>query len=89
MHAAHVRHLDVLLVWSSSDGIGLGSPVLLYYHRAFFTLAGLIDVIFGGSLKAAVVATIALFLGGGAYGMRRALGVVTDSGLLCVVGSIG
>jgi len=35
----------------------MGSPVLLYYHRDFFYIAGLIYALFDG-LKASVVATI-------------------------------
>ncbi len=88
IYAAHFRHLDFLPVWSSSDGIGMGSPVLLYYHRTFFSVAGLIYALFGG-LKASVIATLAIFLAVGACGMRRALGLVTKSRLLCSVGSVG
>ena len=89
IYAAHIRHLDFFPVWSSSDGIGMGSPVLLYYHRLFFSVAGLIYAVVGRGLKQSVVATIAIFLVVGAYGMRRALGAVTDSKLLRVAGSIG
>ncbi len=89
MYAAHLRHLDILPVWSSSDGIGLGTPVLLYYHRAFFYVSGLIYAIWGGHLKFAVVTTLAIFLAVGAYGMRQALRLVTTSRLLCTVGSLG
>ena len=88
MYAAHIRHLDLIPVWSSSDEFGLGSPVLLFYHRAFFYIAGLISV-FGPGLKTSVVLTIAIFLAVGAYGMRRSIGLVTDSRLLCTVGSLG
>jgi hypothetical protein len=88
IYAAHFRHLDFLPVWSSSDGFAMGSPVLLYYHRDFFYIAGFIYAFFGG-LKASVVATIAVFLAVGAYGMRQVLGVVTNSRLLCTVGSVG
>ena len=88
-YAAHFQHLDFFPVWSSTDGIGLGSPILLYYHRLFYYIAGLIYTIAGGGLKESVELTIAIFLVVGAYGMRRAIGVVTDSRLLCVVGSIG
>ncbi len=66
----------------------MGSPVLLYYHRDFFYIAGLIYALFDG-LKASVVATITVFLVVGAYGMRQALGVVTNSRLLRTVGSLG
>ena len=89
MYAAHIRHLDLLPVWSSTDGIGMGSPVLLYYHRAFFYLAGMIYALFGVGLKTSVVLTIVIFLTVGAYGMRRALSLVTTSRMLCVVGSLG
>ena len=66
----------------------MGTPVLLYYQRVFFYAAGLIYALFGG-LKGSVVATIAIFLVIGAYGMRRALSVVTKSRLLHTVGSLG
>ncbi len=89
MYAAHLRHFDLVPVWSSTDGIGLGTPVLLYYHRAFFYVAGLIDVLVGGHLKFSVETTLAIFLAVGAYGMRQALRVVSDSRLLCTVGSLG
>ena len=88
MYAAHLRHLDLLPVWSSSDGVGMGSPILLYYHHAFFYLAGAISLL-GLGLKASVVTTIAIFLVFGAYGMRRVLTLVTTSRLLCVAGSLG
>jgi hypothetical protein len=88
MYAAHLRHLDLLPVWSSSDGIGMGTPILLYYHHAFFYLAGAVSLL-GLGLKASVVTTTAIFLVVGAYGMRRALSVVTTSKLLRIVGSLG
>ncbi len=89
MYASHFRHLDFFPVWSSSDAFGMGSPVLLYYHRTFFYVAGLLLAWSGLSLKASVVTTIGLFLFVGAYGMRQALRLVTDSQLLCTVGSLG
>ena len=89
LYASHFRHLDFFPVWSSSDAFGMGSPVLLYYHRTFFYVAGLLVALGGLSLKASVVTTIGLFLVIGAYGMRRALRVVTDDRLLYTVGSLG
>jgi hypothetical protein len=88
MYAAHFRHLDFFPVWSSSDGDGMGSPVLLFYHRVFFYIAGAFFAVFG-NLKLSVVATIFLFLVVGAYGMRCALGLVTSRRLFCTVGSLG
>jgi hypothetical protein len=89
IYAAHLRHLDLFPVWSSSDGTGMGSPILLYYQRTFFYVAGLIYLLLGGELKPAVVVTIAIFLMVGAYGMRSALGVITNSRLFSTVGSLG
>jgi hypothetical protein len=89
LYAAHFRHLDFFPVWSSSDGLGLGTPVLLYYQKAFFYVAGAIFILLGGALKPTLVVTIGIFLAVGAYGMRRALQMVTDSRLLQVVGSVG
>jgi hypothetical protein len=48
IYAAHIRHLDFFPVWSNSDGLGMGTPVLLYYQRVFFYAAGLIYALFGG-----------------------------------------
>jgi hypothetical protein len=89
IYASHFRHLDFFPVWSSSDALGMGSPVLLYYHRTFFYVAGLLLAWGDLGLKAAVVTTIGLFLFVGAYGMRLALKVVTDNQLFCTVGSLG
>jgi hypothetical protein len=88
LYAAHFRHLDFFPVWSSSDGLGLGTPALVFYQKAFFYVAGALLILFG-SLKPALVATLGIFLVVGAYGMRRALGLVTTSRLLVTVGSVG
>ena len=89
IYAAHFRHLDFFPVWSSSDGLGLGTPVLLFYHKAFFYVAGFVFILCGGALKQTLIITIAVFLVVGAYGMRQALTLVTDSRLLQTVGSVG
>ena len=89
MYASHFRHLDFFPVWSSSDAFGMGSPGAALLPPTFFYVAGLLMAWGGLGLKAAVVTTIGLFLFVGAYGMRQALRVVTDSQLLCTVGSLG
>ena len=90
LYAAHFRHLDFFPVWSSSDGLGLGTPVLLYYQKAYFYVAGFIFVVLGqGSLKTTLILTTAIFLVVGAYGMRLALSVVTESRTLRTVGAVG
>jgi hypothetical protein len=89
LYAAHFRHLDFFPVWSSSDAFGLGSPALLFYQKAFFYVSGVIFILLGGAMKPTLIATIGIFLVIGAYGMRRALELVTEVRLLQVVGSVG
>ena len=89
LYAAHFRHLDFFPVWSSTDGLGLGTPVLLFYQKAFFYVSGVIYILLGGELKPTLVLSVGIFLAIGAYGMRRALEMVTDIRLLQVVGSVG
>ena len=84
IYAAHFRHLDLFPVWSSTDGLGIGTLVLLFSQRAFFYVAGTVYVLLGGSLKPTLIISIAAFLVIGAYGMRRALILVTESRLLQV-----
>ena len=89
IYAAHFRHGDFFPVWSSSDAYGMGTPVPLFYQKAFFMVGGLMFIILGGALKATLVVTLAIFMVIGSYGMRKALSVVTDSRLLQDIGSIG
>ena len=89
LYAAHFRHGDFYPVWSSSDAFGLGTPLLLFYQRTFFTVGGFVFIVLGGHLKATMIATLAIFMVIGAYGMRKAIAVVSDSRLIQMTGSIG
>jgi hypothetical protein len=89
IYAAHFRHGDLFPVWSTSDAYGLGSPVLLFYQKAFFYVSGALYVILGGALKTSLVLAMAIFLIVGSYGMRMAIGMVTERKVLVVVGSVG
>ncbi len=89
IYAAHFRHGDLLPVWSSSDAYGLGTPVLLFYHKAFFVLGGAVYLLIGGALKPTLLVTTGVFMVIGAYGMRQAIAVVTRERTLQVVGSLG
>lgn len=89
LYAAHFRHLDLFPVWSSSDALGLGSPVLLFYQKTFFYVAGPLYILFGGAMKPTLITSMMIFLAVGAYGMRLALSVLTPSRLLGTVGSLG
>jgi hypothetical protein len=89
LYAAHFRHFDFFPIWSSTDGLGLGMPVLLFYQKAFCYVPGAILILLGGALKPTLIATIAIFMFLGAHGMRRTLAIVTDFSLLQVLGSVG
>ncbi len=88
IYAAHFRHWDLFPIWSTSDAYGLGSPVLLYYQKAFFYVSGLVYLALG-SLKTSLVLALAIFLIIGSYGMRLAIRTLTDRKALLVVGSVG
>jgi hypothetical protein len=89
IYGAHLRHGDIFPIWSSSDAYGLGSPVLLFYQRAFFYVSGALYAVSGGALKTSLVLTLAIFLIIGSYGMRLAIGTLTRRRTLLVVGSVG
>ncbi len=89
IYAAHFRHGDLFPVWSSSDAFGMGSPVLLFYQKAFFAVGGVVYLLLGGALKATLFATLALFMVVGAYGMRSTLRLVTTRPAIVVAGSLG
>ena len=67
----------------------MGTPTPLFYHKAFFMVGGIVFIVLGGALKATLLVTLAFFMVIGAYGMRQALGVVTEQRFLKVVGSLG
>jgi hypothetical protein len=89
IYAAHFRHGDIFPIWSTGDAYGLGSPVLLFYQKAFFYVSGTLYVLLGGALKTSLVLAIAVFLIIGSYGMRLAISTLTDRRVLVVVGSVG
>lgn len=88
IYAAHFRHGDLFPVWSSSDAYGMGSPVLLYYQKAFFMVGGVVYLVLGGALKATLLVTLALFMVVGAYGLRATLRLVTARPAIVVAGSL-
>ena len=85
IYSAHFRQLDFFPIWSSSDSYGLGSPLPLYYHKAFFMVSGLLYLLLG-NIKSALVLGIAIFMVVGVYGMRMALHTITKRKLLVVLG---
>jgi hypothetical protein len=88
IYATHLRHGDFFPIWSSGDAYGLGSPVLLFYQKAFFYVSGPLFMVLG-NLKVSLVLTIGLFLIVGSYGMRLAIGTLTSRKVLLIAGSVG
>jgi hypothetical protein len=88
IYAAHFRHGDIFPIWSTTDAYGLGTPVLLYYQKAFFYVSGTLYVLLG-TLKASLTVTIGLFLVVGSYGMRLALSTLTKRKGLMLLGAVG
>jgi hypothetical protein len=68
IYGRHLRAMDLVPVWSSSDAAGFGSPMPLMYHKLFYLVAAPVSLITGTTRSAdLLVLTGALVLG--AYGM--------------------
>ncbi len=76
-YADHIRYGDLIPVWSSGDAFGYGTPMLLFYHRAFYYVTSIIFILFG-SMKLALFVGLASFMAVGVYGMRFCLQKLTD-----------
>lgn len=85
IYADHFRKGDIFPIWASSDGLGMGTPLPLFYHKTFYYLSGSIYLIFG-SMKAAITASLAVFMLIGAYGMRFCIAKVTKHRNYLVLG---
>ncbi len=88
IYSAHFRQLDFFPVWSTSGAFGLGSPLPLYYHKAFFVVSGTAYLI-PGDIRATLVLSPGAFMVVGVYGMRTALSVITTRRMLITVGELG
>jgi hypothetical protein len=84
VYAAHMRHGDLFPLWSSGDAFGLGTPLPLFYHKAFYLVSGPLLLLFG-NVKAAVVGAIAVFMTIGAYGIRFSIRRFSTERVLLVV----
>ena len=71
VYASHLAQGDFLPIWSSEDTWGLGSPFPLYYHKLFYFASSLLYLA-TGSMKAAIVVAIVLFLLVGCAGLFAA-----------------
>ena len=84
VYAAHMRHGDLFPLWSSGDAFGMGTPLPLFYHKAFYLVSGPLLLLFG-NVKAAVVGAIAVFMTIGAYGVRSAVRRLSSERVLLLV----
>jgi hypothetical protein len=76
IYADHMRQGDLLPIWASSTSFGLGTPLPLFYHKTFFWVSGAIFLA-SQAAKASIVASVALFMVVGAYGVRAAVRTFT------------
>lgn len=83
LYAEHFRNGDVFPIWFSSDGLGLGSPLALFYHKTFYYVAGVLYAV-SGAVKFALVIALAVFMLIGAYGMRAATRLFTGNAVLMI-----
>ncbi|HUR36006.1 MAG TPA: hypothetical protein VM032_19520 [Vicinamibacterales bacterium] len=70
IYARHLAAFDLLPIWSSADASGFGSPMPLFYHRLFYVVAAPLALA-TGSVKFAVLVTLASALVAGAAGVYR------------------
>jgi hypothetical protein len=71
VQAGHFAQGDYLPIWSSEDFYGRGTPLPLYYHKAFYYVSG--ALLCGvGSVKTAVLLTIAFWSAVGCSGVFAA-----------------
>ncbi|MDB5170463.1 MAG: hypothetical protein JWO35_157 [Candidatus Saccharibacteria bacterium] len=76
VYADHMRQGDLFPVWSSADGIGMGTPLPLFYHKLFYMVTGPVYML-SNSIKFTLIFGIGLFMTFGAYGLRQAVKKIT------------
>ncbi len=70
IYSLHFRYLDFIPLWSTNDGMGMGTPLPLFYHKLFYYVAGIFYLI-AGSMKVTVLITIAIFMLLGCLGLYK------------------
>jgi hypothetical protein len=68
IYAAHFKQRDLIPIWSSNDGFGMGTPLPLFYHKLFYYPSGMLCAL-TGNMKASLVLTLYLFMVLGCYGV--------------------
>ena len=84
IYARHYAWFDLLPIWTSLDAWGFGSPMPVVYHKLFYMIAAPL-LLATGSIKAAIVIALALFLTTGALGIYTTMRAIGASALAAVV----
>lgn len=87
IYAEHIRQGDMLPVWASSDAFGMGTPLPLFYHKAFYLVSAPL-LLLTGKVKAAILLAIAAFMIVGAVGMRSCVSKLSSDRLLLLLGPV-
>lgn len=68
LYGHHFSQWDFFPIWASSDAYGHGSPLAFYYHRVFYSVGGLWQVVLDNGFWT-LVATLACFMVLGGLGL--------------------
>jgi hypothetical protein len=69
-YVAHICKFDLIPIWSSRDGAGMGVPTPLYYHKLFYYISSFYYMIFA-KMKVSILFTIASFMFIGISGIYK------------------
>ncbi len=70
IYTRHLKQFDIIPLWSTNDGLGMGSPLPLFYHKLFYFPASIFYIIIG-NMKISVLLTITVFLEIGCFGIYK------------------
>jgi hypothetical protein len=68
--AAHISQFDLIPLWSSRDGAGMGVPTPLYYHKLFYVVSSFFYILLG-KIKASIILTLMSFMIAGIIGIYK------------------
>jgi hypothetical protein len=69
-YVAHICKLDIIPIWSSRDGAGMGAPDPLYYHKTFYYISSFFYII-TGKMKASILLSLGSLLIIGILGIYK------------------
>jgi len=68
--AAHISQFDLIPLWSSRDGAGMGVPIPLYYHKLFYVVSSSFYIL-SGKIKASIILSLMSFMLAGIVGVYK------------------